>query len=151
MVLADHVYTDRDTGKKIIAGVFSKLTCHRHIKPNEDADEEAKKRAVTQSVGAAGNPWLYAAFNSARGELELELRWVHLETERRIWGGKIAFRSDDPLVIHEIVAGLPSLNSGLSGWHALELLHNNAPLGSLRIYVEQKEHTAEKKEEQNDE
>jgi hypothetical protein len=53
MLLADHVYQDKDTGKKIIAGTFNSLSISKTKKPPTEADPAAGRRVPPDAAGAA--------------------------------------------------------------------------------------------------
>ena len=138
-MIADHVYTDKDTGKKIIAGVFTKIVRRRHVEIEGESKEKSEIRKAENTAGSAGSPWLYFALTSVHGEVDLELRWVHLQTETVLFRAVVKVKSASPLDIIEGVAALPRLNYGRVGLHALELLHDDIPIGSLRILLEEEE------------
>jgi hypothetical protein len=56
LLLADHVYQDKDTGKKVIAGTFNSLSISKTKAPPKDSDQAAARRGPPDpgATGAAG-------------------------------------------------------------------------------------------------
>ncbi|MDX1948433.1 MAG: hypothetical protein SFU86_23800 [Pirellulaceae bacterium] len=133
LLLADHVYEDR-TGKKIIAGTFSRLWFKKVPPPQEVAGE---RRMPLQGVTVAGSPYIFISLTELRGRQKYVLRYVNLETDTQIFQVDFAAECDNPLQTVEVVIPLPPLPAAKAGAHAFELLCENEPIGSLRILVEE--------------
>lgn len=139
LLIADHVYTDAATKKKIVAGIFQQM---RFI-PAEKVEaeiERRKKSGAEQKVMPipvrAGSPFVYASLTNLRGVQEFELRYVDLEDERPIFRFRFSIEARDPLQASELVFPLPSLPADKAGVFALELLWGDGdPLGSFRVTV----------------
>lgn len=128
LVLADHVYEDKATGKKIIAGTFNTLLIRRR----QRADAA---RPVMPAVQQAGSPYCYISLTDAAGEIPLSLRYVDLSNEQVLFEVKIQVKSDDRLATLELIAPLPTLPTPHEGTYTLELHCGDEPLGSLRVQV----------------
>ncbi len=125
LLLADHVYQDRATGKYIICGVFSELTFGSpKAQPADDASA-AKHIDVPLDRGhVSGSPWAYVSLTELNGEYNFELRYVDLADNAVLLQLKFGLRNSDPLQTAEIVIPLPLLP-----------LPMNAPEGQREAHV----------------
>jgi len=128
LLLADHVYTDDETGKKIITGTYDCI----------------------YSTGFPGEfpraTCIYVCLNSIHGQVEIELRFVDWSTyETLMEYGPITINSSDPLASIDFTIPLPSIPLPHSGSYGFELYAGNELLGMVRLRAEQIE------EEENDE
>ncbi|MSR57278.1 MAG: hypothetical protein EXS05_06370 [Planctomycetaceae bacterium] len=140
LLVADRVYTDAVTQKKIVVGIFSQINFIR---------TESFQAAVEQNTGQlptmpggynAGSPFAYANLTSVHGEQRFVLRYVDLSDDSVVFQGEIKVECKDPLSPVEIVIPLPALPATKSGVFALELLWNeNDPMGSFRITVKEQQ------------
>ncbi len=138
LILADRVYEDKASGKKIIAGTFNKLLFKRKAEPPKVIEGEAgEKKAVVQGGQQAGSPYAYISLTEVRGQLPMILRYVSLADNRSLMETQFTVTSDDPLKTIELVLPLPKLPMQGAGPHALELLCENEPVGSLRVMIEE--------------
>ena len=120
-ILADQVYIDSRTGKKIIAGTFN----HVHL----GASQNSLGRGV----------FAYLALTNCRGRVELQLKHVDLADDRVLHrSGRIGFDADDPLQTYEIVVEIPPLPLPHEGAYALEAWCNGEVAGSIRLGVVRK-------------
>ena len=153
LLIADQIYTDKASGKKIIVGVFQTLG---FITP--DAMREHVERvgqppaAVMQSGFDAGSPHAYISLTEVRGKQEFSLRYVSLQDDRAIFEAILAVDNDDPLKTIELVLPLPRLPTEVPGMFALELLwgKDNVPLGMYRIRVQDVRLTGQDNDTSND-
>ena len=135
LILADHIYEDRLSRKKIIAGTFNKLSFRRLVNASSD-DEGAKQEQNKPLAGpTAGSPSLYISLTEVRGETPLSIRYVDLLDNLVLLQVDFLVKCEDPLQNVEAILQLPRLPVRNPGAHALELLVNDEPLGSLRIIV----------------
>jgi len=141
LILADHIYQDAATGKKIIAGTFNKLFFRRQDASSEQkhvVDESTgEKRVLVQGGMQLGSPYAYVSLTEVRGEVKCALRYVDLEEDRPLLQCEFQIDSNDPLQTIEIILPLPPLPTGKAGIHSLELICNDEPIGSLRVHVEE--------------
>jgi hypothetical protein len=132
LLLADNVYTDAGTGKRIIAGTFDSLRA-------------AELPATFDRVTAA-----YICLTEVRGEIGVVLRYVDLDdNEVLMEHGPTQVRSDDPLASVDFVVPVPPIPMPHPGVFAFEVHSRNELLGFLRItvvQVEPEEHGGEEEE-----
>lgn len=136
LLIADHIYEDKGSGKRIIAGIFQKVLRVR---------KEQRERLVTDSnegeqllvVGGlqAGSPYAYVSVTEVRGRKTFILRYVRLHDDQALFQTEFQIHCDDPLITCEVVLPLPMLPTQESGVFALELLCDSEPLGTYRITV----------------
>jgi len=118
LVLADHVYVDAATGKKVIAGTFNEL---------QAAGFPTQFPHVT---------FAYLCLADLRGPTRLELRYVDLAN------GEVLMQLEDvrvtaasPLDSTELIVEVPEFPMPHPGTFALEVHCRDELLGSLRINV----------------
>ena len=145
LLLADHVYQDKDTGKKIVAGIFNRMLRGKTEQEIEKLPSGEKVKHVLR--GQAGSPYAFISLTEIRGLLPFELRYVDLSDNRVCLRTTFTVDCKDPLATVELSLAMPRLPTPHEGVYALELLCNDEPLGSLRITVESfPEHEEEKPE-----
>ncbi len=140
LLLADHVYTDATTGKKIVAGIFHTIYLrHDAPEPITKEDGTTDEGKVTIRVPAAGlqagSPFCYASVTEVRGEQTFKLRFVDLDDDSVLLECEFPVTSSNPLEIHEQVIPLPMLQITRPGSYAMELLWNDEQIGSHRVNV----------------
>ncbi len=132
ILLADHVYVDKGTGKHVVAGVFDRLS----FIPKERMEEaESAKENVVLGGMQAGSPWAFLSITDVRGEQGFALRYVFLDDDQVIFQTKFTIKSEDPLKTYRVVAPLPPLPSRRAGTFALEVIWNDEPIGTYRVLV----------------
>lgn len=136
ILVADHIYTDAATGKKIITGVFHNLGFVSPKAMEEHVEREGAVPIPKAGFGA-GAPFAYISMTDVRGEQEFALRYVDLSDESVLFEFGLRITSTDPLQTNEAVIPLPKLPANTDGVFALELLWNEEPLGSFRIQVKE--------------
>jgi hypothetical protein len=118
LLLADHVYEDGVTGKKVIAGTFDCLYA---------------KEFPTHFYSVTN---AYVCITEVRGEVPLILRYVDLATNEVLMEcGPITISSDDPLASIDFAVQVPPIPMPHEGVFAFELHAFNELLGCLRITV----------------
>lgn len=151
MVLADHVYQDRPTGKFIIAGTFS--TIFRGRMERAPAPGEGGESGPGGSPGAspqppgmhlykgpltqAGSPYLYLALVDVHGKVPLSIKLVNLSDAAVLLELQFAVGSHDPVAVAEYVLALPPLPMRQPGAYSLDLVYESEILGSWRLHVRQ--------------
>lgn len=139
MVVADHVYQDRSTGKFLITGTFSRLwisTPKPAPTPNQ-AQTFQSTDALSRAVSVAGSPHLYVALSDVHGAISLTLRYVDLSNGTNLFEMALGTSSADPLALTELGVPLPRLPVPHAGVYSLDVLHDGEILGSWRIVVTQ--------------
>jgi hypothetical protein len=137
LLIADHVYSDAITGKKIVAGIFHRLWFKRPQGPDEQPDAAKSVIQVGSSGHRAGSPFCYISLTEVHGEQHFELRFVDLGSDTIVFGTRFAFKSENPLQTIEQILPLPMLPAAKAGVFAFELLWNGEQLGSHRIIVDE--------------
>lgn len=145
ILVADHVYSDEVTKKKIVVGIFDRIYFSRVEPPkDEDApevsgepDAQGATMVISQAGHRMGSPFCYINLADVHGDQTFELRYVDLSTDTVLFKTNFGIRSTDPLTTAEVAFPLPPLPTGKAGTFALELLWNDEPLGSHRIRVEE--------------
>ncbi len=135
LLLADHVYVDRDSGKPIIAGVFHTLIFVKNaLKPDQDSGEH--KLPISPTGFQAGSPFCYINLTEVHGEQHFELRFVDLSSDRALLRVPFAVKTPSPLSQANLILPLLKLPADKPGVFALELTWKDEPLGSYRVNVE---------------
>ena len=138
LLLADHIYQDLTTGKKIISGTFNKLSFQRKSPPKE-TEINGLKHVIVAGGMNPGSPYAYVSLTEVRGTVPCVLRYVDLENDNSLLECRFSIQCDDPLVTVELILPLPPLPIVKAGIHSLELLCDGEPIGSLRIQVEEQQ------------
>lgn len=134
LLVADHVYQDRGTGKYLICGVFSVL-----YKVPEGAGptvEEINKGVRLEKVRTAGSPQVYLSLTELNGKKSFQLRYVDLQDNSVLFVISFDLSCSDPLQTVEGSIALPLLPSPRYGVYALELLCEDELLGTHRVQVQ---------------
>ncbi len=135
LLLADQVYIDQATGKKVIAGVFHEY----RFKRLPQGDDQGRRMADQQTTGqqplrVAGSPTAYISVTELRKTTDFELRYVDLVDNSILMKATIPVQAThDPLKTYEMIVALPSLPIPHKGNFALELLVDGELIGSHRI------------------
>ena len=84
----------------------------------------------------SGSPFAYLSLTEVRGVTPFVLQLVSLEDDTQLFRSDLRVECQNPLYTIELTVPLPPIAPPRAGIYALELLHNNEILGSLRIVVE---------------
>lgn len=136
LLLADRIYEDKATGKRVIAGTFNKLAFKKGGNKPKIVEVDGEERHVVQGGTHVGSPSAYISLTEVLGEIRCVLRFVSLQDDQPLFECSFKLRCEDPLQTIEIALPLPPLPH-ISGVHALELLCDDEPLGSHRVIVEE--------------
>lgn len=118
IVLADHIYTDAVTGKKVIAGTFNAL------QPNEIPSQFNR------------STFAYLCLTDVKGATELELRYVDLQSNEMLIGLQgVRVHANSPLDSVELVIEVPPFPIPHEGVYAFEAHADDVLIGALRITV----------------
>jgi hypothetical protein len=109
MVLADHVYQDRATGKHVICGTFTAIL----FSPFKAAQNEGESRVqvTAEQVQRTGSPYLYLALVGVHGTVPLALKFVDLSDARVLFEAQVVITATDPVGrrrVHNPTAHTPS-------------------------------------------
>ncbi|PAY20549.1 hypothetical protein CKO51_05755 [Rhodopirellula sp. SM50] len=139
MVIADHVYQDRKSGKSVIAGTFTKIIFQPLLEqPPEDKEKNSSPDPSKghPAVFSMGSPHMYLALTGIRKELELDIRLMDLADARVLMEGGLPIKVEDanPIAVHEYAVPLPRLPlPRKSGNYSIDVLWNGEQLASWRI------------------
>jgi hypothetical protein len=122
LLLADNVYSDNDTRKRVIAGVFDGIT-------------------VPQIPGYFPHfSCVYVSLTEIRGEIDVLLRYVDLASNEVLMElGPVKVSSDDPVASQDFSARVPHLPVPHAGVFALEVYVGAELIGMLRVTAVQAE------------
>lgn len=135
IIVADHVYSDRVTGKQVVAGIFHNINIVPRVVKEVNEETGESHVMVPQGGYRAGSPFAYLSLTDVVGAQEFVLRYVNLSDEQVLFQYVIRGESKDRLAPVEIVVPLPMLPADKPGNFALELLWKGEPLGAYRINV----------------
>jgi hypothetical protein len=119
LVLADQIYVDKLTGKKVIAGTFNTLWA-----PEFPAQFPRET-------------WAYICMTEVRGRLSVVLKYVDL-LDNSVLMETNAITVDsggDPLASVELAVVVPGFPMPRAGTYAFELYSGDRLLGALRVRV----------------
>jgi len=118
LILADHVYTDRGTGKNVIAGTFNQLWANQ----------------FPSKLGRSA--WAFFCLTDLKGKVVLSLKYINLsnnEVLMQLDGIEATCKS--PLQSVEYAVELPPIPMPDVGAYAFELYAGTEMLGALRVNV----------------
>ena len=102
MVLADHVYQDRLTGKHIISGTFTGIVFGT-AKVALEGEGDDQRHVTAQAVIRAGSPYLYLALAEVHGQLPLSLKFVDLSDSSVLFEAQVVVTAADPVAVAEYI------------------------------------------------
>lgn len=116
LVLADQIYVDQMTGKKVIAGVFNKLWA---------PDFPTTFGQVT---------WAYICVTDIQGSVPFHLRYTDLQSNEVLMSTHaINVESKDPLASPEFIIQVPGFPMPHPGTYLFEVYAGDEAIGALRI------------------
>jgi hypothetical protein len=116
LVLADQIYEDKLTGKKVIAGTFNCIW---------SASFPATLDRMT---------WAFIALTEVRSPIDLEIQFRRMATQDvLLTSPKIPLSPESPLSTYELVMPVDRLPLPTPGIYSLDVLFEEEILGSLRI------------------
>jgi hypothetical protein len=135
LLVADHIYEDKATGKKIIVGIFNRVFFKKE--PEQGAQKQEEQSNVIMGGMHIGSPYAYLNITDVHGQANLELRYVDLSDHSVIFKTHLPVVCPDPLATVEFILAMPPLPTPHAGVFALELLADGEPMGAHRISVEE--------------
>ena len=118
LVIADRIYTDHPTGKRIICGTFSKIFSREFP-------------SVTSFSAFA-----FILLVDVIGEFVLQLRFVSLHDNQILMeSNPMRIQSNDPLTPLDIVVQIPPFPLPRAGIYSFECWTDETMIGSVRIQV----------------
>jgi hypothetical protein len=137
LVLADRVYTDNPSGKKIIAGTFTHFWFSKSPAYKEVEQPDGTKRRLIAGGLQAGSPWVYLSLTDVVDGTKLLLQFVNIGTQQNLFCTEIILSCKDRLATVEVALPLPMLPIDAKGTYAFEILCEGDPLGSYRILADE--------------
>lgn len=139
LLIADRIYQDTVTGKKVVAGIFHQILFISKEKMQAEASQHgANTLPVIPGGYQTGSPFAYISLTDVKpGRQPFVARYVDLSSDNVLFQVDFHVTVQDPLQIVELVLPLPSLPAIAPGAFAFELLWNDEPLGSYRIIVKE--------------
>jgi hypothetical protein len=133
LVVADHVYTDNPSGKKIIAGTFSGFQFGKLPPlPEKKLADGTTQKALVGGVQPS-SPYAYISLTDVCDGTKLLLQFVNLTKNVVLFETGLTVNCNDRLKTIEIIAPLPFLPMREAGLYALELVWEGEIIGSWRI------------------
>jgi hypothetical protein len=136
LVVADHVYQDQQTGKKVICGTFNTFRFSRKPPVNEMQAPDGTKQTVIAGGGQSGSPYAYVNLTDVCDGTKLRLQFVNLNKNAVLFGTDVTIGNTNRLATIELVFPLPRLPIQEAGVYALELVCDSETIGSYRITAE---------------
>jgi hypothetical protein len=136
LVLAERVYTDTPSGKKIIAGTFNRLLIGR-VPLKQVNLPEGGKGVVVPCGTDLGSPWAYISLTDVVDGTEINLQFMNVGKNALLFQIGIKIASNDRLATVEIVAPLPPISTFCTeaGTYSLDVVWGTDLLGSHRLVV----------------
>ena len=136
LLVADYIYTDKDSGQKIIAGVRRRIAYF--VKQDKElGDEPTSETEKPKALGGVTKggiaPFIYLSLTEIYEQQDFILRYVNLETDQARFEKSITVISKDPIEPVEAVFPLPELPMEQGSDYAVELFWKGEILGSFRI------------------
>ena len=134
LVLADHVYQDRETGKHIIAGTFTQYNIRT---PSTVVSNDETKTTYTTPLAQVGSPFLYLALLEVHGEVQLGIEYVKLSDASIVFEAKLRLTATDPCSVAEVYFPLPPeiFKDRDAGHYSLDVQYDGELLGSWRVLI----------------
>lgn len=118
--MADQIYEDAATGKKVVAGTFNRLW----------ADKFPSR---------FGRPtWAYVSLTDIRAKVVVTLRYVDNQDFSVLMETSLEVEGNDPLATLEVGIPVPGFPMPHAGSYSFELHANGELLGSMRVNVSQR-------------
>lgn len=136
LVVADRVYQDANSGKKIIAGTFSGFKFSKKPPVAEIVRPDGQKQQVLAGGMSAGSPYVYISLTDVCDNTIIQIQFLNLSKNIVLFGNEIKLGNVDRLSNTELVLPLPNLPISEAGVYALQVLCEGEILGSWRIVAE---------------
>jgi hypothetical protein len=136
LVLADRVYQDVTTGKKIIAGTFSGYKFSKRPAVAEIVRPDGTKQQVLAGGTSIGSPFAYISLTDVCDGTTLEIQFINLSKNVVLFGTAVNIAHVDRLANVELVLPLPVLPITEAGTYALQVVCEGEIVGSWRVMAE---------------
>jgi hypothetical protein len=134
ILIADNVYTDVGTGKKIIAGTFNQVVLGE-IKTRTIENSDGSKINVIPGGTDPGCPMVYLSLTDVVDGTKIFVQFVNMSKNETITGIRVELAPKDRLATVEIVLPLPPVKNLIRevGVYSLDVVWNGEILGYHRI------------------
>ncbi len=136
LVLADRVYQDAATGKKIIAGTFSGYKFSKRPPIAEIVRPDGTKQQALAGGMTLGSPSAYVSLTDVCDGTTLEIQFINLSKNLVLFGTAVNIAHVDRLANVELVLPLPVLPITEAGTYALQVVCEGEIVGSWRVVAE---------------
>jgi hypothetical protein len=144
LVLAERVYEDKSTGRKIIAGTITELLLVPKKKlsgvsvslPQPDGTLKNVRRMKMQGA-LQGSLFAYISLTGVHDGTKLGLQFVSLKKNKVMFGAGIAIACEDRFKTVEISLPLPPFDIPEPGAYAFEVTCEGEIIGSARIVAKE--------------
>lgn len=136
LVMADHIYQDQQTGKKVICGTFNTFRFSRKPPVTELQSPDGTKQTVVAGGGQSGSPYAYVNLTDVCEGTKLKLHFVNLTQNVVLFGTEVVIGNVNRLATVELVFPLPRLPIQEAGVYALEVVCDGEVIGTCRITAE---------------
>jgi hypothetical protein len=155
LVLAERVYVDAQTNKKVICGTFNEVTLSAafvpkplpspvaaegekggEAKPSEGGKDDGFQTILVKSADT-GSPYIYLSLTDVLDETEITLQFVNMSKNKVTLETRVKISCKDRLQTVELVVPLPPLRhiANEPGRFSFDVLWNTEILGSHRVHV----------------
>lgn len=138
LILAERIYEDRSSGRKIIAGTITELGLIPLAHTKGETAAVSLPDGTTKNIrlirgGIAGSPSVYISLTGVFDGTILGLQFVSLSKNKVLFGTDITLKCEDRLETIELALSLPELNLPGPGIYAFEVICEGEIIGSARI------------------
>ncbi len=150
LILAERVYEDKTTGKKVIAGTFNGLMIGK-VQPQEIERSDGSKGRLIPGGTDVGSPSLYLSLTDVVDGTELSLQVVDVTRNNVLFILPFKITKADRLATIEVIAPLPPLSMFIkqSGVFTFELVWQGEILGLHRLIVKEMEPPTQAQQEES--
>jgi hypothetical protein len=150
LVLADHIYQDRVTGKMVICGTFNAVKFSRTPPVVDVQCADGTRQKCLLGGMHSGSPYAYVNLTDVSEGTKLALQFVNLTKNEVLFGTEVAIGKVNRLAAVEMMFPLPPLPIGGVGTYAVEVVCEGEILGSWRIVATDLGEEKKEEESKND-
>ena len=143
LVLAERIYEDALSHKKIIAGTFNEVLLQRFETREVEQADGTKQHEIPMVPGGSdmGSPMAYISLTDVINGSKISLQMVNMTKNEVLFNIDVQIQVHDRLATVEIVVPLPPIRMfvNAAGTFSLDVVCLGELLGSHRILVKQAE------------
>jgi len=141
LVLAERIYDDILSRKKVIAGTFNEITLQRFEAKEVAAADGSKQHVLPTVPGGSdmGSPMAYISLTDVLDGTKISLQMVNMTKNEVLLNTDVQIQVKDRLATVEIVVPLPPIRIFINaaGTFSLDVVWSGEILGSHRLVVKQ--------------